>query len=108
MEDESGETVLKGILKCTDRPVQGFISLDGYQGAPGYQVRDDGRFLFEIPIAVAQQLHELNDGPNHRLYVFKTGGGSIVIPIELVENSESEISIDFDSNKYEINIRRYE
>lgn len=108
MADEAEKIILRGTLKCSNKPVSGFISLDGYQGAPGYTVQQDGRFLFEIPREAVDHLNELNDGSNHQLYAFKFGGGTVVIPIELDENSESEISIDFDNKKYEIKTRRLE
>ncbi|MBI5653498.1 MAG: hypothetical protein HZC40_24085 [Chloroflexi bacterium] len=108
MTDETAKTILRGILKYTDKPVSGFVSLDGYQGAPGYIVQGDGKFFFEIPRDVVKQLNELNAGPDHQLYAFKSGGGTIVVPFELAENSEIEISINFEDKKHEIKTRRHE
>ena len=88
--------MLSGLLISNQGPVEGFISIDGYHGAPGILVGPDGKFKVDIDDESVQD-------KDFTVYVFGKGWpGGPEIPVNFVRLGSVYIEINVETRFYTI------
>jgi hypothetical protein len=88
--------VLSGVLRDNQGPVEGFISIQGDHGAPGFVVNPDGRFEVEIS-------DESLEDQEYIVYVFAKGRpGGPEIPVNFLRLGSVYIEINVEAQSYTV------
>lgn len=76
--------------------VEGFVSFEGYQGAPGIIVGEDGIFIFELDKSSLENR-------DYTLYVFEKGfSGWPAILLNPLSSDKTILNINVETKMYEI------